>query len=307
MSLFARKIELDVYLSGGQIGLLTSFDSDNLDISFDVSKKKDGSKNEGFIELYNVDTETANVIRQAKPANVVLRAGYKYDSDSLINSIFVGDVAEVKVDRVGSDIRTTLMLTTLSEATRDLASNKSWGGGVTLTEILNYITLFYKISLKQPVRYNKEKVWKRGVTIPNNLDDAMQKILLNTGHRFTEEGGVYDIWTPETEFQGIFVSLSNQTGLVGIPEHISETNNNDVTTQPDVEPDSIGKVNSNNDGYLITSLLNSKLSPSMSIELTSAEIFESKTMLAVEEVRHFGSNFGDEFYTESKSFFRGLR
>jgi len=66
-----------------------------------------------------------------------------------------------------------------------------------------------------------------------------------------------------------------------------------------VKPDTI-----KSEGYKIKSLLTPEISPNSTIILTSAVVNEVDTHLVVDTVRHYGSNFSNDFYSESKCFYK---
>jgi len=300
-ALFDRFIEVEIYANSERIGILTTINSRALDIEFDVLKTNTPENNKGFVKVYGLNEDTVFLIKSSRPASLTLKAGY--GSEPLINNIFIGDISTVSVEKVGADLVSTFELVTSLSSTRSLATSKSWGKGVSLTDVINYVSLMEGITIKQPTRY-KPHIWKRGLTISGNLIEELKRIVVELGMLITIEDNILEIWTKGSEGTFPVVVLSEATGVIGIPEAIAKpeetrtvpNGEQNISENPnDLDVENKGLIK---DGYKITSLLNSALVPNSRVSLTSEKVKATNSLLIIGEARHYGSNFGEEFYSE---------
>lgn len=305
--LFDRIIELTIYSisPGGTAGAEFKINSKALDMSFDVTKTNGSENNKGEVQIYNLSDNTRELIKIAKPASVILKAGYG-DFKNL-NVCYIGDIEDVKVNRDGGDIITTLTLATSLVATRQFAISKSWSSKVTLTEVIETVSLLSGVTLKEPRRY-REHTWQRGYTLSGNPLESLKSTVRNLGMEISVTDNEMDIIHPRDVYKTEVAIINSSTGLIGIPEAISNTDENEnVDSSEKDSKDNPNELDPNKksliiDGYKITSLLNSSLTPNARVSLTSERVNANNSVLRVESVRHFGSNFGDEFYSEIECF-----
>lgn len=307
MQLFGRYIEVSIYTSDvqeGQLneGALITINSKALHINFDVEKTTGDENNKGEVSVYNLSQDVIDLIKTSRPATLVLSAGYQ-DKDS-INNIYTGEILEVKVDREGGDVKTTMTLATSLSSTRMLAKSKAWGNNTSLREVIDYVvTHISGATLRQPTRY-KNHIWKRGVTISGNPLESLKKIVKNLGMVMTINDNEIDIYVAGQDLSFEVVVLNNNTGLVGIPDAIADVNEGqtipDATQQSTDDPSQLNGDNKTiiSDGYTVKSLLNSKLVPNARISLTSDKVKAENSLMTVDSVRHYGSNYENDFYSE---------
>jgi len=305
VSLFDRYIEVVLYASNEDSGVLTTINSNALDIDFDVTKTNDGESNKGEVGIFGLSPDLIELIKSSRPASLILKAGYR--GDKLLNNLYVGDISEVKLDKEGADIKTILTVATALTSTRSLPVSKSWGGVVTLTDIINHTIFTQKLTLKQPVRY-REHTWNRGMSLSGNVIESLKKIVTNLGMEITIDDNIIDIWNKSDVNRTDFVVISAQTGMIGIPEAMADINDDRVINNAEMtvgdNPNELDDKNKTiiTDGYKITTLINAKLTPNARISLTSEKVKADNSLMTVDAVRHYGSNYDKDFYSEAICF-----
>lgn len=308
MNLFSRYIEVNVYGNNVSetLGALTTINSNALDIHFDVTKTNSSENNKGEVHVYNLSEDTIGFLMSSRGGSLELKAGY-IGEDS-VRTIYAGDIVDIKKDRDGGDILTVITLATSLTATRSYSQSKSWGANTTLSEVLSYVSVFTGINVKQPKRFT-EFTWKRGTCLAGNILESFKTLLTNIGYHFTITDNVIDIWDDRATVKYDVVVLNSETGLVGIPEAVSEINQDQVIkgdSKKSATTNVSDKDNSNKTlasiGYKVKSLINGSITPNARIRLTSNAVKADNLELEIDSVRHIGSSFSNDYYSEATCF-----
>lgn len=307
--LYGRKIKLLFYLYGESVGLSFTLNSEDFDIKLDVKKTTGVESNKGEVSIYNLSKEKQELLEGKPLSSVDVQIGY--GSFANTSTCFIGDIGDVKVSKEGGDVKTTITLSTTLALKNTLDVSKSFAGGVDLLTIINYTSATMGLALQQPLKVNNH-VWRRGVTISGNLLEWLSRTCDEVGNRMVVQDNVLHVWKAGVStFLSEVVSLSSNSGLVGVPEAISEKNDDrieDEKTNPTafVEGAKDDQKTSTVTGFKIKSLMNSEIKIGTVIILTSEVLNEAKTQLYVDEVRHVGGSTGTEFYTECKAYRRSV-
>lgn len=222
-----------------------------LRIAFDIAKSSVGTPNTAKVTIYNMAKDNRNVL--GKDYLLELRAGY----NNLVETLFVGNVTKAVSERNGADIVTVLDVADGEAAISFAFVNKSYGGPVTLVQILKDVAR--AMSLATPLSPDgisagivhgiPDVTYARGYTAHGPCRDVLTALLKPQGLEWSVQNAALNIIPIDASSTVEAEIISAKTGMIGLPTL------NDETIQ-------------------FTSLLNPKLAPGtlVSIESDIADI-----------------------------------
>lgn len=190
-----------------------------LRIRFDIDKNSIGSSNKAKIELFNLTTQTRQAIK--KGYVIQFQAGY----NSLIDTLFIGNVINTKSDREGPDIITSLECGDGESAITYAVLDKSYPAGTTLIQILQDTAKAMSLgNPTNPVGINSgiavgipNLVYNKGFLAHGPCKDTLEKLLIPQGLEWSIQNGNLNI-IPITNYTGqSAIVVSSATGMIGVP------------------------------------------------------------------------------------------
>lgn len=259
------KREINVILGGD------SLHSSKFDIEFDIEFTDDSKLNHAEIVLYNLAPNRINNIRKGTP--VIVQAGYEKD----VGAIFMGAVYEAKTVREGVDRKTTIKAVDATDQVSKLKVNKTYQAGTRASQIIRDLAGLSGLSLGA-LSLPRDIVYRSGKTVQGSIIKNLKRLAQDVGAKFHISNQKIYIRGGK-EGDNIQFLFNADRGLIGTPE-------------PFVEEDDKGKEIR---GYKVLGLLQHRIRADAIITVESSII---KGQYRVRKGRHYGSNFGQDFYTE---------
>ena len=190
-----------------------------LRVRFDIDKNSIGASNKAKIELYNLAAQTRQAIK--KGYVIQLQVGY----NSLIDTVFIGNVINTKSDRNGPDIITSLECGDGESAITYSVLDKSYPAGTTLVQILQDTAKAMSLgNPTNPVGINSgiavgipNQVFNKGFIAHGPCKDTLDKLLIPQGLEWSIQNGNLNI-IPITNYNGQnAIVVSSSTGMIGVP------------------------------------------------------------------------------------------
>lgn len=204
MSAFLRDYELDIYTQSGR-----KLEVRELDINFQLQRKKDKKKQTGQIVILGMSQDTQAVI--AKDDYVILKAGYKEN----LKQVFSGKVKSIKKNKTS--------LTLKFEEGKDIEKNrisKSYPKNVNAKKILEDCLKNTELEKDFSLKNLPKKIFKNGFSINDTTDEVIKKIEDNTNTDICVGNGVVNMTKRDFEDsdiqQDIAVVLNHDSGLIEV-------------------------------------------------------------------------------------------
>lgn len=183
------------------------FGLDQLSFEFTVSSEDTPTVAVADIKVYNLSASTRGSVSQGTP--IILNAGYADDRGTL----FLGEVAEYKHERSGTDWITTIKAADSMMRWMSAAVNKTYDGPVYASEIIDDLLNIFGIEVGL-FQLTTDLLYKRGRVCSGKLKDILVEIVTrDCGSRLVVRTGQILINNPA---DGIStgVLLSPETGLL---------------------------------------------------------------------------------------------
>jgi len=254
MTQYRRSASLQISEQSGQAAIVIR----DLRISFEVNKNLDKDPNSATIKIYNMSQTTRSIL-EGTTQKVVLNAGY-VDGDGE-ETVFVGNVTDIY-----TSIEKPLVVTTieaqdgqkeLSTSRISISRTSGTSGFAILKEILKSINLPNTFVSSSHV----DNKYANAFSFSGRSIDAMSKVTDFLGLTWSVQNGQIEILNYDSNNGNAIISLSELTGLIGVPE---KTKNSDRVAK--------GQSTKVKSGWSVKSLLQPKLLPGGRISISSSQI-----------------------------------
>ncbi|MGL5191844.1 MAG: hypothetical protein ACRC7S_19555, partial [Cetobacterium sp.] len=214
------------------------FHSDNVEFQFNIDRRFSNSGNEADVRVYYISKETKNLFK--KNAKIDILAGYQMGSVGLL---FTGLIDEVEFnEKDGVDI---LCTENNKEWTNEVVNKsfKSGGSGISLKEIVKNI--IENSTIKNHVIDCEDYTYTRGFNAQGTLKSELTKLSEVVGAvTYIKKNRIYFV---RKNYTGSEILLTSDSGLMEIK-------------------------NKNEDGYVLTTLLNHRLEEDGKITVKGRDI-----------------------------------
>lgn len=223
-TLYNRFIAVTLTISnGGAYNNVLSYDSDSMHIAFEIEKDKTPEANKAVVTIYNISKQNREKFGLSVLGNSTASIDIGYKGG--VQNCFFGDIAEIKDIQEGADLATQFTLLTGFNAKQKEAESMSFAKGTTDREIIT--SLGTRIDGVETIDYRTKlsKIYKRGYVVSGNLLDEITTI--------AKDSGAKAVMTDKTlviESNPAFLvlhSINSKTGMVGIPEQITDNEQDD--------------------------------------------------------------------------------
>ena len=247
-----------------------SLHSKEFDIEFDVEFSDEPKLNHAEVKLYNLSNDRINSIKNGTP--IIIQAGYEGD----VGSIFMGAVYEMETEKTTVDRVTTIRAVDATDQIKKLRVNKTYQAGTRNSQIIRDLISISGLSLGV-LSLPKDVVYRSGKTVQGNIITLLKRQAQDAGAKFHILNQKVYI-RAGNEGDNIQFVFNKNRGLIGTPEPFVE----------DVDGKEIK-------GFKVLGLLQHRIKADAVITVESSVI---KGRYRVRKGRHYGSNFGQDFYTE---------
>jgi len=186
------------------------FNSDDLDISFDVPFDNDEEPDVASATIYNLSDNSINAIKKSK--HVIINAGYRGD----IGTIFTGTLQNINTSWQGVDKITSFTVGDGANEWLTTHVSETYAEGIRASAILDDLTGQFGLELGKLQLVN-DLTYPKGRCIDAMLKDAIIQIVRECDTTFKISKGRIFIMPVEEGHQTGFV-LNDRTGLIGSPE-----------------------------------------------------------------------------------------
>lgn len=268
---FERRIEIFTGESGSESGLGIS----DLRIVFNVKKTSKKTTNKATVKIYNLNNQSLSKIKKGNI--LIIKAGY-VSTNPEDKIVFAGKIMssamkqnnELQIDcSDGEQINLKKIA---------LSYNSGTSCRRILNDIISQIPLANQRSVQVP---NFEDVeFNNGFSFAGKIPDLIDKITDTIGLEWSVQNNEFKLVKPDGDDGTRAVFLSAETGLIGYPEKMDDT-----------EYDSTG--------WKIQCLLQPLIEPNGIVQINSSRI-ENTTNFKVVSVEHTADNFSDKFVTNAE-------
>lgn len=273
---FNRVIEVEF----PELGI--NLDANQIRIDFSVNKSDKSTSNQAVIRLYNLNSNTFNLINQLN-TTVRLSAGYTDESGAV--TIFIGDITKINRTNSYPDVITTIHALDGIKSINNIRSTFSFSQANRITSaiqsIADKLNLPVTLELGTSINGNRTR-FRRGFAYVGQASKALTKVTNSIGSTWNIENGELII-LPKRKARNLPpIELERGLGLLAQPQPLQ-----------DVEgklPNEISKR-----GYS----LKMNLTPDFLINIAVMSRIPLVTgEFRVVELKHFGSNFESDFNTD---------
>ena len=244
-------------------------------ISFEIRKGEQGSaatqagaqSNKSTVSIWNLSEDSRGIIeREIGSGVMVLEAGYS----GQLATLFAGDIALVEMRRNGPDIETRIEAGDGERNLVDAHIELSLGPGATDSQIVD--SALRALGLGRGVISGIPAARRsNGFAYSGPVADLLDQIARKNGLAWSVQGGAVQIRQEGDTSGRTAILLSDQTGLVGIP-------------------------NKTEDGFKAECLLNPELEPGRLVRIQSA-LLTGEVTYEVKGVEHIGDTHGEKWMT----------
>lgn len=183
------------------------FGLDQLSFEFTVSSEDTPTVAVADVKVYNLSASTRGCVSQGTP--IILNAGYADDRGTL----FLGEVAEYKHERSGTDWITTIKAADSMMRWMSAAVNKTYDGPVYASEIIDDLLNIFGVEVGL-FQLTTDLLYKRGRVCSGKLKDILVEIVTrDCGSRLVVRTGQILINNP-ADGVSTGVLISPETGLL---------------------------------------------------------------------------------------------
>ena len=217
---FKRQYRLACGPAGGtgfEIGAVSDSQPVPLRISFSFEKTDLTTQNTGKVTVWNLNNDHLSVINE-KDCCLSLRAGY----GNVLSLIFAGIISFTQTVRDNGDIKTEIEVVDNLIEIRDTYVSVSYNGTVNWKTIMDDVAAQMGVAVSYS--YNAEFVdIHNGFSYVGPAKDIMTKGCDCCGLSWSIQNGVMQVKKPNDVMSKEVYVLSAETGLLGFPAKISET------------------------------------------------------------------------------------
>lgn len=261
---------------------------DDYDIEFVIDKELRAEPNDAKIKIYNLSESLVSEL-QKSAIELELSAGYPRTT----TRIFKGSVRFVNPQHLGADFVVQIEAGESEAAIRSARINQTYSEGTSLEKVVkDLVATFDGVSVG-----NIDEIGlfqfsvKNALTLNGPSADALAQQLKSRGFGYTinQDRFVFVKLGQPTEHTAVV--LDETSGLIGSPEMgEKKAAKSDKDTTAEEKPRRYMK---------IRSLLNGLIEPGRAIRL---ETDGQQGTFVCEKVIHQGSNFDNDFYTDTEAF-----
>lgn len=236
---YFRKVRLTATGSSGLVINAGTGPGPDLKIGFYVSKSLSSSANEGRIEVTNLSQAHRNALGR-ELEDVVLEAGYVPPGGTdNTGIIFAGQIREVRHDRQGPDIVTTIEAGDGDRAQRRADVSKTFPAGTPIEDVIDYMTdefTQYGVT-KGEIRLSDgaRTTLTRPYSMAGPARREMDRIGRATKSYWSIQNGVLEI-VPGDGFVGTVIRFDAASGLLGVPTVTDNGVKAEVLLNPEIRP-----------------------------------------------------------------------
>lgn len=244
-------------------------------ISFEIRKGEQGSSanqpgaqsNKSTVSIWNLSEASRGLIeREVGKGGMVLEAGY----GGVLANLFTGDIALVEMKRIGPDIETRIEAGDGERNLVDAHIELSLGPGATDSQIID--SALDALGLGRGMISGMPSARRsNGFTYSGPAKDLIDQIARKNGLAWSVQGGAVQIRQEGTTSGMMAILLTEQTGLIGIPNKTEEGFKAECLLNPDIEPGRLVKIQS--------------------------ALLTNETAIEVKGVEHMGDTHGDKWQT----------
>lgn len=277
--LYGRRLTLQVIAGGVSrkwVAISEGGGSSYISISFAVEQTGHSEPNKAEIVIYNLNEDGRRLLSDSG-ARVILSCGYRQTE----GQIFAGDIDQVDVPREGGDIAVRLSCSDGGVALRSTVVNVSTSADQSVSGVVS--DLLAELGLPQGVVEVAEGALKQGLSYCGPLKRVLDDLVGSAGLTWSVQDGVVQVHGVKG-LPGTATKLTKSTGMVGSPRRL--TQRDDVAGTDRL-------------GVAVRSLLQPILRPGKRIRVES-DILTGDFVAG--KVRHSGSTFSGEWYTDVEAF-----
>lgn len=270
-ALYDRRVALEV--TAGGVGRRW----EGLDVAFNVEQTAGSDPNKGEFLVYNLSEDSRRLISDSG-ATVRLYAGYP----STVALLFAGDIDEASSDREGANVVTRIVASDGGVAIRRQVVSVARSGDTPTTTVVDDI--LGALGLARGSVAALPGALKQGLSTVTRAADLLDEVCASQDHRWSVQDGAVQIHPVGKGTPAPIIVLGPSSGLVGIPKRQVDRGAGDGETRR---------------GVIARSLLQPGLRPGRRIRLVSEWVAGD---FVVEKVKHMGSVFGPDFYSEIEAY-----
>lgn len=309
MKFFDRKIELVVYTETQSYKIRDLHIDFNITLRRPVKSKQENPPmpNQAMIKIFNLSETTRNLFEYAH-RGIDFKAGYGEN----LALIFRGVTTNVFSQRLSADWETSIFAADGHKEWADARFNKSYAKGTSVLLILQDMAA--AMGLPPSIDYTRPDTLLTGASFAGKVKDTLTTVCQNYNLTWSIQRGTLEIYDNELpqlfETKRQAVVLSPTSGLIGSPtvrvESRNETKDKGKNKKADKENAKLF--------YRVSarSLLHTGIYPNVPVlfrsQYSAYEISEPTAFKApkveldntfiCDSVNHFGSNYGNEFYSD---------
>lgn len=247
-----------------------------LDLAFDVEQTDGSDPNRGDIQVWGLSKDSLRLISDSG-ATVRLAAGYATTE----GIVFAGDIDEVEIIKDGPSILARLSCSDGGAAIRSTVANLSVATDTPKASLIDQALDLLGLPLGQVTQATGTA--KNGAHQTGSVAKLLDILCGDAELRWNVQDGVAQVYPAAGTTEPVVI-LGVESGLVGVPQRV-------------VQRDQAGGLTRK--GIRCRSLLQPKIRPGRRIEVKSEWV---PGRFVVERVKHVGSSFGGEWYTDLEAY-----
>lgn len=220
---FGRNIELLVGKKDNEALKITQ-----LKIEFEVTKTNaTGTKtNNAKIKVYNTNQETTKQLCTAG-THIILKAGY---DDEVVSTILLGDVVKGQKKKNNSD--TVVEIEVADGRTNIMKGNisVSYAKDTDVSTVVQAFTDVLGFPVKGTENITSSMKFAHGYSYIGMAGDGLKQVLNRVGLTYVIQNEMLYIKAPEQSIDNLGLKLSKTTGLLTLPETVSDKTDSSVET-----------------------------------------------------------------------------
>jgi len=207
---YKRAINVTVFKGADQAGL----EIKNLRISIEITKDQLGYPNIGKIEIYNLNRDNQNRIKNVFD-RVVVNAGYEDN----IGQVFLGDIRNVEKVRMGPDMITRIWAGSGDRSYKEGILNYTAGLNTDVRSIIDEAVKSFGdvvVGRIDELVGNKKIA---GASYSGSTRQILDQLSKDYGFNWFIDDGKISVLKPETTLntENTAVLISSTTGMIGVP------------------------------------------------------------------------------------------
>lgn len=227
---FKRKLRtvIKIALDENKTNTEQILDISNLRVDFDIQNNEESNPNKSTLKIFNLNESNRDLITNDKYAiTVSMFAGYEENDSEFL--ILEADVDDILIEKMGTEIITTLMVEDGKTEIDNAYFNKSYSKGVSKKKIikdaiatlnLGNVLTDSVIDKILSVFDSKEDESSQGSTFSKKTKDFLDSYLNQIGISWSIQNGKVLLLGHEDVVSNDMYLLTPQTGLIGQPRRM---------------------------------------------------------------------------------------